>query len=82
MAPATPLLSLLGALALAGGVSASSCTKGCLNTCGRAVRLGTTGLPESASRLADCSSFLAVTVNQAASWVFLLPDPQPDLLQG
>ena len=70
MAPTTPLLSLLGALALAGGVSASSCNKDCVrNSCARAVRYATTG-PDNASRLADCSAFLAVTVTPSPLWVF------------
>ncbi len=67
MAPTAPMLSLLAlALAGAGGVSATSCNKGCLNTCARALRFSTTG-PSSASRLADCNSFLAVTVTPSAS---------------
>ena len=66
MARTTPILSLLGALALAGRVSAI-CNKDCANPCARAVR-STTG-PNRASRLADCSSFLAATVTPSASWV-------------
>ncbi len=67
MARATPMLSGLAlALVGAGGVSASSCNNGCFNTCARALRFATTG-PDSASRVADCSSFVAVTVTPSAS---------------
>ncbi len=45
-----------------------------LNTCARAVRYATTG-PDNASRQADCSAFLAVTVTPAAEWVFPFPFP-------
>ena len=59
------MLPFLGALALAGGVSAS-CKDGCFpDRCVRAVKYATTG-PASASRIADCSSFLAVTTTPAA----------------
>ncbi len=64
MAPSKPLLCLLSALALAGGASAS-CKECVLNSCARAVRYATTG-PDHASRQADCSAFLAVTVTPAA----------------
>ena len=66
-----PLLSLLGALALAAtGVSATSCNKGgcALDRCARAVQYATTG-PSKASRLVDCSSILAVTVVPVPKWV-------------
>jgi hypothetical protein len=64
---ATTLLSLLGAAALAGRASAVCSRGGCIaDSCARAVRFDTTLVP-SASRVADCSSFLEVTATPSAS---------------
>jgi hypothetical protein len=73
MAPPRMLLSLLGAALLAGRTSAKCNRPGCnTDACARAVRFDTTAIP-SATRAADCSSFLAVTVTPSASWVHPVP---------
>ncbi|AEO66326.1 uncharacterized protein THITE_2128403 [Thermothielavioides terrestris NRRL 8126] len=71
---ATTLLSLLGAAALAGRASAVCSRGGCIaDSCARAVRFDTTLVP-SASRVADCSSFLEVTATPSASTVWVTED--------